>query len=167
MVFALFALFDKWLWAWWLVPKFVQRPVLQGTWHGYLTIWAAWNPAKFHLVDSVLTDITSGVSAFRSDGCYFRLYECPIKGNTLRLLGQILVRSENTATDAVPIQVKNNTVSGIPGTTEPFLRLGLPVAAGADLTGNTGTGSKANNIHFGGTLIQNCAYRKAACGFVA
>lgn len=36
IVFALFALFDKWAWRWWIIPKLVQRPILHGTWYGRL-----------------------------------------------------------------------------------------------------------------------------------
>lgn len=42
IVFTLFAVFDKWVWKWKFVPGLVQRPVLHGTWHGYIN--SNWNP---------------------------------------------------------------------------------------------------------------------------
>lgn len=42
LVVGLFAVFDKWAWRWWFIPKITQRPVLHGTWHGHLT--STWVP---------------------------------------------------------------------------------------------------------------------------
>lgn len=42
IVVAIFAIFDRWAWRWWFIPKVVQRPLLHGTWHGHLT--STWNP---------------------------------------------------------------------------------------------------------------------------
>ncbi|MDZ4352724.1 MAG: hypothetical protein U1B81_08905 [Arthrobacter sp.] len=43
VVVGLFAVFDKWVWKWWIIPKLVQRPILHGTWRGQLN--SNWIPS--------------------------------------------------------------------------------------------------------------------------
>ena len=107
------------------------------------------------VIDSSLTDnLGGGIYVRRWEGYENRLSKITITGNTLTRSGNIDVRSDNTAADAAPIQVKNNQVSGLTDTTEPYLLFDARTRP-SNLTGNTASGNKVNAIMLGGTLVEN------------
>ena len=107
------------------------------------------------VIDSSLTDnLGGGIYVRRWEGYENRLSKITITGNTLTRSGNIDVRSDNTAADAAPIQVKNNQVSGLTDTTEPYLLFDARTRP-SNLTGNTASGNKVNAIMLGGILVEN------------
>ncbi|MBP2269195.1 hypothetical protein J3A64_004735 [Pseudarthrobacter sp. PvP004] len=109
-------------------------------------------PQKVSILKSMFTDCGIGIEVNRRSGYEHRLRSMVINGNTLTRSGSISIRSENDEEETVPVQIKDNTVTG--ASAGPYFIRDVRLRP-SNLTGNTGSGNKINAIQIAGKLIEN------------